>query len=231
MSPDIHIETRYMRQTGFLSTDRLSTKLNIIGAGAIGSFTALTLSKMGFNDISVWDADKVESHNLPNQFYRESDIGKPKVIALKEIIKSFTGTEVKAYQEMYKAQSISGITISGVDSMDARMEVWRKIKFNMRVPLYLDARMGGEVMMLIALNPCDINDIKRYEASLYTSKEAVKIRCTQQAIIYTLLHISGYIANTVKRYVMNETYDKGIIFDTNTGMVMKNMPEMGKAVA
>ena len=137
MSPDIHIETRYMRQTGFLSIDRLNTKLNIIGAGAIGSFTALTLSKMGFNDISVYDPDVIELHNLPNQFYWESDIGKPKVIALKEIIQAFTGTEIKAYQEMYKAQSISGITISGVDSMDARIQIWRKIKLNMRVPLYI----------------------------------------------------------------------------------------------
>ena len=224
MNPDIGIETRYMRQSGFLSTDRLNTKLNIIGAGAIGSFTALTLAKMGFTDISVWDADKVELHNLPNQFYRESDIGKPKVIALKEIIQAFTGTEIKAYQEMYKVQSIAGIAISGVDSMDARMEIWRKIKFNMRVPLYIDARMGGEVMMLIVLNPCDINDIKRYEASLYPSKEAVKIRCTQQAIIYSLLHVAGYVANTVKRYVMNEGYDKQIIFDASTNMLMNGEP-------
>ena len=231
MNPDIGIETRYMRQSGFLSTDRLNTKLNIIGAGAIGSFTALTLAKMGFTDISVYDPDTVELHNLPNQFYRESDIGKPKVIALKEIIQAFTGTEIKLHQEMYKAQSIAGITISGVDSMDARIEIWRKIKFNLRVPLYIDARMGGEVMMLIAVNPCDINDIKRYEASLYPSKEAMKLRCTQQAIIYTLLHISGYIANTVKRYVMNETYDKGIIFDTNTGMLMKDIPEIREEVA
>ena len=231
MTPDIDTETRYMRQSGFLSTGRLTTKLNVIGAGAIGSFTALTLAKMGFSDISVYDPDIVELHNLPNQFYREFDIGKPKVIALKEIIQAFTGTEIQAYQEMYKAQNLSGITISGVDSMNARIAIWKKLKFNMRVPLYIDARMGGEVMMFVAVNPCDINDIKRYEASLYPSKEAVKIRCTQQAIIYTLLHEAGYVANTVKRYVMNETYDKGIIFDTNTGMLMTDRPEIREEVA
>ena len=77
--------------------------------------------------------------------------------------------------------------------------------------------------MLVAVNPCDINDIKRYEASLYPSQEAVNIKCTQQAIIYTLLHITGYMANTVKKYVMNEGYNKGVIFDTNTGMPMTDM--------
>ena len=230
MNPDIGIETRYMRQSGFLSTDRLNTKLNIIGAGAIGSFTALTLAKMGFTDITVYDPDTVELHNLPNQFYRECDIGKPKVAALKEIILAFTGTKIKSYQEMYRDRNISGITISGVDSMDARIAIWRKIKFNMSVPLYIDARMGGEVMMLIAVNPCDINDIKRYEASLYPSKEAMKLRCTQQAIIYTLLHISGYIANTIKRFVMNEGYEKGIVFDTNTEVLMTDMLEMREEV-
>ena len=125
---------------------------------------------------------------------------------------------------MYKYQSISGITISGVDSMDARIAIWKKLKFNMRVPLYIDARMGGEVMMLVAVNPFDINDIKRYEASLYPSKEAAKIRCTQQAIIYTLLHAAGYVANTVKRFVMNEGYDKQIIFDASTNMLMNGEP-------
>jgi hypothetical protein len=231
MMPDIKLQTQFARQSGLLSTERLNTKLNIIGAGAIGSFSALTLSKMGFTDISVYDADTVELHNLPNQFYRESDIGKPKVVALKEIIQAFTGTEIKAYQEMYKSQSISGITIVGVDSMDVRIGIWKKLKLNIRVPLLLDARMGGEVMMLIAINPTDIADIKRYEASLYTSKEAVKLRCTQQAIIYTLLHISGYIANTVKRFVMNEAFQKEIIFDTNTHTLMIDMPEMREEVA
>ena len=231
MMPDIKLQTQFARQSGFVSTDRLTTKLNIIGAGAIGSFTALTLSKMGFTDISVFDADTVELHNLPNQFYRECDIGKPKVVALKEIIKAFTGAEIKPYQEMYRSQSISGITILGVDSMDERIGIWERLKFNIRVPLLLDARMGGEVMILIAINPADIADIKRYEASLYSSKDAVKLRCTQRAIIYTLLHIAGYIANTVKRFVMNEGYDKEMIFDTNTRMLMRDMPQMREEVA
>jgi len=153
------------------------------------------------------------------------------VVALKEIIHAFTGAEIKPYQEMYKSQSISGITILGVDSMDERIGIWEKMKFNIRVPLLLDARMGGEVMILIAINPCNIADIKRYEASLYSSKDAVKLRCTQQAIIYTLLHIAGYIANTVKRFVMNEGYDKEMIFDTNTRMLMRDMPQMREEVA
>lgn len=220
MNPDIATETRYMRQSGFLATDMLNTKLNVIGAGAIGSFTALTLAKMGFNDLSVWDADTVESHNLPNQFYRECDIGKAKVTALKEIVQAFTGTEIKSHQEMFKDKNISGITISGVDSMDARIEIWRKIKFNMRVPLYIDARMGGEVMTVIAVNPMNVPDIGRYESSLYPSKDALKLRCTQQAIIYTLLHVAGYVANMVKRFVMNEGYSEQVIFDAKTGTVM-----------
>jgi hypothetical protein len=115
--------------------------------------------------------------------------------------------------------------------MDERIGIWERLKFNIRVPLLLDARMGGEVMILIAINPADITDIKRYEASLYSSKDAVKLRCTQQAIIYTLLHIAGYIANTVKRFVMNEGYDKEMIFDTNTRMLMRDMPQMREEVA
>ncbi len=42
----------------------------------------------------------------------------------------------------------------------------------------------------------------------------------------TPLDIFGYIANTVKRYVMNDPFQKQIIFDTNTGMLIRDVPEM-----
>jgi 2-hydroxychromene-2-carboxylate isomerase len=47
----------------------------------------------------------------------------------------------------------------------------------------------------------------------------------------SLLYIARYIANTVKRFVMNEGYDKEMIFDTNTRMLMRDMPQMREEVA
>jgi hypothetical protein len=47
----------------------------------------------------------------------------------------------------------------------------------------------------------------------------------------SLLYIARYIANTVKRFVMNEGYKKVIIFDANSRMLMRDIPQMLEEVA
>ncbi len=94
-------ETKYHRQLDILDPKLMSVPVVVIGAGATGSFAALSLAKMGVRNITVYDFDTVEEHNLPNQFYRQCDIGKPKVIALQEIIAQFEGIQITAKNEKY----------------------------------------------------------------------------------------------------------------------------------
>ena len=51
-----------VRQLDILPPEQTITPITIIGAGAIGSFVALSLAKMGFDDITVYDFDKIESY-------------------------------------------------------------------------------------------------------------------------------------------------------------------------
>jgi tRNA A37 threonylcarbamoyladenosine dehydratase len=46
-----------------------NTPVTIIGAGATGSWLAIALAKLGIDNISIWDFDKVEEHNIPNQAF------------------------------------------------------------------------------------------------------------------------------------------------------------------
>ena len=79
----------YSRQEELFDPVTQKFKIIVLGAGSLGSFITLNLAKLGFNDISVYDYDYVEGANIPNQFFRMSDIGKPKVEALKEIIRAW----------------------------------------------------------------------------------------------------------------------------------------------
>lgn len=36
--------------------------------------------------MTLWDFDTVEAHNIVNQMFRQQDVGKPKVEALKDIL-------------------------------------------------------------------------------------------------------------------------------------------------
>jgi molybdopterin-synthase adenylyltransferase len=74
---------RFIRQRDVLPPDKLAKlAISVIGCGAVGSFTVLTLAKMGITDITVYDGDKVEEHNLPNQWYKLDHLGMNKTDAL-----------------------------------------------------------------------------------------------------------------------------------------------------
>jgi tRNA A37 threonylcarbamoyladenosine dehydratase len=78
-----------------------STPVVIIGAGAVGSFTALAMAKIGFSEIVSIDFDSVSDENIHNQFFRIKDIGKTKVQALSEIIKEFSDTDINPMFDAY----------------------------------------------------------------------------------------------------------------------------------
>jgi hypothetical protein len=209
-------ETRYHRQLDILDPKLMDVPVTVIGAGATGSFTALSLAKMGVHKITVFDFDTVEEHNLPNQFYRQCDLGKPKVVALQEIIQEFEGLQINARNEKYRGQRLSGVVITCVDSMDVRLNIWKFVKDNPDVKLYIDSRMGAEVMRIYSVNPCDIYQTREYEQNLYPSSEALQERCTAKTIMYTVLSIASLLANQVKKFLMGEVLRHQLIFDLKT---------------
>ncbi len=194
----------FWRQLGIVTPSELAFPINIIGAGGIGSPTALFLAKMGCSNISIMDDDVIEAHNFPNQMFRLEDIDKPKAFALAELLHSFTGIHASSNQERFDSQDLSGVTVVCVDNMESRNKIWKKARLNMQVPLLIDGRMGGQIAQVFAVNPCDPTHIKSYEELLYTDEESVEIPCTEQAIIYNTLMIASIICNFVKCFAKRE---------------------------
>jgi hypothetical protein len=197
--------------------------ITMVGIGGIGSFTVMALGKMGAQKITVYDPDKLEEHNCPNQLYKVHQCASqwPKVEALKVLIRDFTGVDIKCMQERFPGVlSPDGIVISGVDSMAARKEIWKAVKGRPEVPLYIEARMGAEVARIHSINPCDEEAIKWYEGTLYSDEEAVEAPCTARAIAYTGFMIGALIANQVKKATMKEELCKEVILDMVTLTLM-----------
>lgn len=72
----------YSRQLDIYDAENRKDVAYIIGAGATGSWLSLILSKLGFSAIKVFDFDIIEEHNLPNQFFKNRQVGMLKVRAL-----------------------------------------------------------------------------------------------------------------------------------------------------
>jgi len=208
----------FRRQKGIFDPEVYkSVKVNIIGVGAVGSFIALALAKMSLSDIEVFDPDKVEEHNLPNQFYRREDVDEFKVIALEDIVWKFAGVRITTHSELYINQPLRGIVVCAVDSMDTRKDIWFQIRRQRLVELYVDVRMGGEVAWIFAIKPALEREF--YESNLYSSDEALHIPCSEQSIIYTVLGTACTTACIIKKYLCGEKYPKELQLDFKLGII------------
>lgn len=212
----------FHRQLGILSPQDLEdVSVTVIGVGGIGSPTALALSKMGVEKITIYDDDTVEDHNLPNQMYRISDIGKSKVEATRDICRDFSGNGLMvAVPERFGERTATGIVVSGVDSMKSRYDIWKQIKYNIHVPLYIDARMGAEVCIIHTVKPIDPDDVRWYESTLFPDEKSSEEKCTEKAIIYNTFVISGLIASQIKKYARAQPFAREIVMDLKTLIFM-----------
>jgi sulfur carrier protein ThiS adenylyltransferase len=144
----------YMRQTDWYDPERHDGRVAMIGCGGIGSAAALALAKLGIPYLQLIDPDIVEPHNLPNQMFPLDAIGEPKVEALATTLTAMRGETLAIDTDMARVTAdsehkFSGVVVSGLDSMEARNEVWHgHIAKNMNVSLYIDARLGGEKIVL-----------------------------------------------------------------------------------
>lgn len=197
--------------------------VTVIGCGGIGSPTALALAKMGVPALTLFDADKVETHNLPNQMFKLSQVGLHKTQALKDNILEYVDCSIQAVPENYNGQQLTpGIVISGVDSMVARKDILQKLRFNPVACLYIEARMGGEVCRIYTLNPCLPSQLRWYEGNmLYTDEEAAPEPCTEKAIIYNTFFIAALIANQVKKFVRGEQLTEELTADMVSLQIMQ----------
>lgn len=59
----------------------------VAGCGALGSQAVIGAARLGIGRMTIADFDVLEDHNLENQVYDASDVGKPKVVALKERVR------------------------------------------------------------------------------------------------------------------------------------------------
>ena len=205
-------ESRYLRQLGILSPEEyLDKKIVLIGAGGIGSHVAHELARMGIS-FNVFDHDDVEDHNLSNQLgYQERDLGFKKTEALLLSMPDYCVNNNNYIALFWQGQQCEEIVISGVDSMNAREEIWQYIKNNPTVKLYIDARMGGEVYQVFAIDPCNAAHIAKYEETL--GRVVDPDPCTERAIAYNLFGVASKIGKVVQCYLRGKKFSNSIYED------------------
>lgn len=125
----------------FFDPTQVDGPVNIIGCGAIGSTLAVMLARCGINDFELWDHDTVASHNLANQQFIYSHVGRSKTEALKELILQINPqAKVKTFGKWIDDE-LAGYVFLAVDDIEVRMAIAKANKYNKRVKAMLDFRM------------------------------------------------------------------------------------------
>jgi len=212
---------RYLRQQDLCPPEALqSLSVTMIGCGAVGSFTALALAKMGVGALTLYDPDTVEEHNLPVQFFANMDLGKPKVTALATQLASMTEARVRAIPEAYEGQALDGVVISALDSMTAPRRTWRGLSGRRDIPLYIDARKGAMVGQVLTVRPGGPIEELAYRRTLHSQSEALEEPCTARAVVFTVLGLSAIIAGLIRTHIVGETVPREVLQDFRLGVLM-----------
>lgn len=107
----------------FFQPEKDDARIHIIGCGSVGSTLAENLARCGVTKMTLWDFDTVESHNIVNQMFRQQDVGKPKVEALKDILLDINpeiSNTVELQPKGWQGKMLSGYIFLAVDSIELR---------------------------------------------------------------------------------------------------------------
>lgn len=180
------------------------------GAGGIGSWTALLLTRAGFKPI-VYDFDVYEEVNTAGQFVSINGINKPKVISLTENIRLFTGETITGIQQKYTNESMyAPLMIAGFDNIQARRDMyfnWKKqlslveSKDQLKQYLFIDGRLLAEQYQIICICGDNNKAMEEYETDkfLFSDSEIEQVVCS----LKQTTHCATMIASKITSFMIN----------------------------
>jgi len=205
---------RFVRQQELVPRERLAeVSATVIGVGAIGRQVALQLASIGIRRLQLIDFDDVDLTNVTTQGYLESEVGQPKVEATSKAVLQIDPTiDVQGIRDRYRARHVVGdVVFCCVDSITARQAIWRSV--GNRCRLFVDGRMLGEVIRVLAVTPTTNAD--RYAATLFPQSEAQTGSCTSRSTIYAASIAAGLMVHQFTRWLRRLPVD----FDTSLNLL------------
>lgn len=189
------------------------TDIVLGGAGGIGSWVALLLSRLTYRVI-VYDMDVIESQNIGTQFYKKSQHDKNLKKASSVVYNSveFGGVNCFARDEMFTQESMcTHLMISAFDNMAARKLFYNKWKSFVlenrnkeKVTLYVDGRMTAETGQVFFLK--SKSEMELYEKTLFDDSEVEDLACSYKATPHT----GPLIASLITSGVVNKVYNTAL---------------------
>lgn len=185
----------------------------VLGAGGIGSWLALFLSRLGAN-LYIYDMDIYEEHNMTGQAVVKDAIGRLKTEAIQELIGAFSPDCEVSIEGEYTEESMSNnIVLCGFDNMHARkvaFRLWKEYVYSQedrKGCFFMDGRLNAEHMQIFCIKGTDEEAIKKYEEEyLFDDAEVAEQDCTFKQTT----HCAAMIGAKMVSFLINWAYNKDV---------------------
>ena len=193
---------RFLRNKDLIDQQVLD-KATIIGAGGIGSSLVRCAAIMGFRQLTIWDYDTLEEHNLSTTTFSEEFLSKPKAETAATIASRY-GCEnaIGRNQPWSTGQSLDNIVFMCPDNMEVRMGVYRSWSQLPDRKLLIDMRMGALTMEIITVT----KEYDNFRESWQPSKNIPDEECTAKHTIFTGSLSSGTGLSQAFQVLNNRPY-------------------------
>lgn len=193
-----------------------TTKIAIIGAGGIGSWLTLFMSRLNPASIFLMDDDFVEMKNLAGQMYSSKNSGLLKVEAMAGNVMEFSAyTNLSILSSRFvESTKPAPIMMCGVDNMATRriaFEAWASMVKEMNNPmqkeecLFIDGRLSAENLQIFCISGTDDYYMDEYRKDwLFSDKEADKTPCSYKQTTYCASLIGSLMTNLFINWCTNK---------------------------
>lgn len=200
--------------------ERPAVGLTLIGAGGLGSWTALALAKCGFHPLTIYDHDVVEEKNTRNQVYGRSAVGGAKPGSLANCIHRQVPNfpDITACNKRVTPSTVlqTRIVVTAVDSIEARRDIFKAIEASPQVTLLVDLRAGGGTVKVLVCYPRDADSVRWYTATHLVDAPALPL-CLQDFEA----HVGMLAASLTVR-----TLDQALVKGGTERLVMVYLPRL-----
>lgn len=198
------------------------TRIHILGCGSVGSTVVENLARCGLTHFALYDFDVVEEHNIVNQMFRQQDIGRPKVEALRDIVLEINPAaepDIELHPKGWNGEMLSGYVFLAVDSIEIRRKFVDQHMSNPYLKAVFDIRTGFTDAQHYAADWTDYEMKKNLRDTMdFTDEEAEASTpvsaCGITLGIGTVVRlISAYAVNNFLNYLKGEKIRKTVIMD------------------
>lgn len=206
----------------FFNPSADQSKIHIVGCGSVGSTVAENLARCGVSNFVLWDFDIVEPKNIANQMFRNHDVGRKKVEALRDILLEINPDldgHIDIKPDGWNGKMLAGHVFLCVDSIELRRKIVEQHIDSTFVKAMFDFRTLLESAQHYAADWSDMAMKKAFLSSMQFSHEEAAEETPVSAcgitlgVATTVRLVSALGVNNYINFVKNRKIKKMMMID------------------